>query len=277
MPWFALPTAFGICLAASFLALSMGTFGERRRGRDADVARILAALPGHDCGLCGFADCRRFARALASREVDHRLCAAAGEDPASPLARAMGAAALPRVAFVRCGGGEDAGRLFDYEGAPSCALANRFFAGGIKCAEACLGFGDCVSACPIRALRIEGAVALVDPERCNGCGLCAKSCPKGLITLVPRAARWQVACSSRKRPEMRAADCDHACTACGACLALSAEWQFTMEGGLARATGRPPANGESAAAWEAIARRCPTGAIHGPSAPLAKKREETAS
>jgi Na+-translocating ferredoxin:NAD+ oxidoreductase RNF subunit RnfB len=278
MEWLGLPASFGICLIASFLVLSLGTSRERRRERSGALDELLSALPGHDCGLCGYTTCRDFARALESREADHRLCSPAGQESGTYLEQVLGAErAAPRLAFVRCSGGDRALPLFAYKGARGCGIAAGFYAGARQCETACLGFGDCAQACPLGALGMKDGVAVVKAERCTGCGLCLKACPHGLISLVDRAARWQVTCSSRTRPDLRRAECPVACTACGDCVALSMEWQFTMEAGLARATGRPPLPGESSAAWEGIMRRCPTGAIRDILAPTGKKREEPAS
>jgi len=51
-------------------------------------------------------------------------------------------------------------------------------------ADACVGCGTCVPACPIEgAIRLEGKLAVVDKNLCDGLGKCAEACPVGGIIL----------------------------------------------------------------------------------------------
>ena len=49
--------------------------------------------------------------------------------------------------------------------------------------ERCTGCGNCSSACPESAVRLEGGTARIDPERCVGCGACLVACPEGAMEL----------------------------------------------------------------------------------------------
>ena len=46
---------------------------------------------------------------------------------------------------------------------------------------ACNGCGDCVEACPSKAITLEDQKAVVDPFQCTGCGGCIPECPEGAI------------------------------------------------------------------------------------------------
>lgn len=42
----------------------------------------------------------------------------------------------------------------------------------------CIGCGACVEECPAAAISLnEQGIAVVDKEKCTGCGRCARSCP----------------------------------------------------------------------------------------------------
>lgn len=43
----------------------------------------------------------------------------------------------------------------------------------------CVGCGDCVRACPVKAITMDHGKAVVDPEKCVGCRLCVFTCSYG--------------------------------------------------------------------------------------------------
>jgi len=50
--------------------------------------------------------------------------------------------------------------------------------------ERCLGCGVCETVCQVGAVAIR-STALVNAFRCTGCGRCADECPQGAIVLKP--------------------------------------------------------------------------------------------
>ena len=45
----------------------------------------------------------------------------------------------------------------------------------------CVGTGNCVSACPMGAIRVEGSIAHINQDECVDCGACIR-----FATAVPR-------------------------------------------------------------------------------------------
>lgn len=49
--------------------------------------------------------------------------------------------------------------------------------------EKCVGCGACVGACPVEAIKIENEKAVIDADTCVSCGACEGECPTGAITI----------------------------------------------------------------------------------------------
>jgi Fe-S-cluster-containing hydrogenase component 2 len=47
-----------------------------------------------------------------------------------------------------------------------------------------MGFGTCVGVCVFGALSIVDGLAVVDPDKCVGCGTCVATCPKSVLALA---------------------------------------------------------------------------------------------
>jgi NAD-dependent dihydropyrimidine dehydrogenase PreA subunit len=49
----------------------------------------------------------------------------------------------------------------------------------------CIGCGACVEKCPAGATSLNDQdIAVVDKEKCTGCGKCARSCPVEAISTI---------------------------------------------------------------------------------------------
>ncbi|MBR5934463.1 MAG: hypothetical protein IK002_10810 [Treponema sp.] len=72
-----------------------------------------------------------------------------------------------------------------YNGIKSCALFDSIYGTPNDCKYGCIGFGDCVQACPQEAIIIKNGTAVIT-ENCCGCGECIVSCPKGIIKMFDK-------------------------------------------------------------------------------------------
>lgn len=183
---------------------------------------VLNALPGNNCGGCGFAGCSGLAHAIAEGEAPVNGCPVGGEVVGNVIARIMGVeaeASEKMVAFVKCQGDCDRTRKdYEYSGVEDCGMLSFVPNGGPKsCNYGCLGYGNCVKACAFDAIHVVNGVAVVDKDKCKACGKCIEACPKQLIDMVPYNAKYLVACSSKDKGPVAMKACDSACIGCQLC------------------------------------------------------------
>lgn len=184
---------------------------------------ILEALPGNNCGGCGFAGCSGLAAAIVKGEAPVNGCPVGGEAVGKVVAGIMGVeaeAGVKKVAFVHCQGDCEKTHLdYEYTGIEDCRMLSFVPNGGAKsCNYGCLGFGSCVKVCPFDAIRVENGVAVVDKEKCKACGKCIEVCPKHLIDFIPYEAEVKVACSSKDKGPVTMKACTVGCIGCGICV-----------------------------------------------------------
>ena len=152
---------------------------------------VREALPGANCGGCGFPGCDGCADAIASGKAPVNACPVASEEANAKIAEAMGVApadnAVKMVAHVICQGDiEHCRSKFNYTGIQDCVAASTVADGNRSCKYACLGLGTCVKACPFGAISIDERlkIAVVDEEKCKSCGKCVAACPKGVLDMA---------------------------------------------------------------------------------------------
>ncbi len=188
---------------------------------DPRIGLLTAALPGANCGGCGFAGCGDYAHALVAGTAAPGACTAADDKVADELAKILGVAATAtekRVALVKCGGTRhEAIRVGDYNGLADCASAAATAGGDKGCRYGCLGYGACAHVCPKSAIHIEDGLAVVDKRLCIGCGKCVSVCPRKLIELVPAKATLHVLCNNPLRGPDVIKVCGVGCMGCHLC------------------------------------------------------------
>ena len=163
-----LPLLISLILLAGILLVIWRLLSLRRQQQYAPSIELIhevnRLLPQTQCGQCGYAGCRPYARAMLQGESINR-CPPGGlatigalarllHRPVLPLDPACGEIAAPKVAFIR---------------------------------EAeCIGCTKCIQACPVDA--IVGAAKLMHTvirSECTGCDLCVEPCPVDCIDMLP--------------------------------------------------------------------------------------------
>ncbi len=199
---------------------------------DPRITSVLGALPGVNCGGCGFVGCAEYAEGVVTAGAAPDKCPVGGASCARAVAEIMGVDLKPSWPFrpvVHCRATykERLGRK-EYQGEQTCTAAN-LCAGVQGCTYGCLGFGDCVRACDYDAIHIVNGLAMVDYEKCIGCSACAKACPRNIITMVPfkQERMLVVGCANKDFGKDVKAVCTIGCIGCKACSKASTLFQFT--------------------------------------------------
>lgn len=205
---------------------------------DERVAKVREFMAGSNCGGCGFAGCDACAEAIVAGIAPPTACAAVGEAGVKAIGEILGIAAEvgeKKVAFVHCAGTCDKTEMkSNYYGMKDCQKAALMPGGTDKaCSYGCLGFGSCVNACKFDAMHIVNGVAVVDKEKCVGCGACLKVCPKQLISLIPAKAKHMVQCSNKQKGKDVRAVCAVGCISCGSCVKQCEHGAVTIVNNLA--------------------------------------------
>lgn len=200
----------GLSLASKFMAVPI----------DEKQEKIREALPGANCGACGFSGCDGYAAAVAAGEASPDKCAPGGAAAAAALTEILGVEVVnePKIAFIACKGTRENTKLkYAYSGMQSCAAAAALQSGPLECSFGCLGFGDCAAVCPFGAITLENGRPAVCGDICVGCGKCVSVCPKALISVLPKSAEVRVACSNKEKGAPVVKNCSVSCIACKMC------------------------------------------------------------
>ena len=210
------------------------------------VNALRACLPGANCGACGYTGCDGYAKALAEaaeegEEIKTNLCIPGGESCSRELAEVLGVEAgsvEKKVAVVLCGGAPShIKQRNDYAGLATCRGAKLYYAGGHGCTFACLGYGDCLSVCPAKAICLDDGVAHVDPRLCVGCSLCVSACPQGAIAVVSVSQQVAVRCRNTEKGAVSRLKCDAGCIGCKKCEKTCPSGAIRVENNIARVDG----------------------------------------
>ncbi|NLJ84156.1 MAG: RnfABCDGE type electron transport complex subunit B [Halanaerobiaceae bacterium] len=228
--------------------------------KDERLELVENALPGVNCGACGYVGCAALAEAIVSGEAPVEGCPVGGSSTAQAIAEIMGTTATVgerEIAQVLCKGGlKETLTTVEYQGIQTCKAANMISGGTKSCQYGCLGLGDCAVACPFDAIIMnDNGLPEIDPDKCTGCGECVRACPRNIITMAPISKRTHIRCSSYDHGKVVRQICTVGCIGCGICSRVCPEDAIRMENNLAIIDYEKCTN------CGLCAEKCPTGTI----------------
>ena len=249
---------------------------------DPRVDEINDALPGANCGGCGYVGFNEYAEALVAKlgEVAVTLCPVGGEACATALASILGLEmeeTFPYRPVVHCVACQDdkLGR-HEYFGEPTCSAAN-LVAGVQGCTYGCLAMGDCVSSCDYDAIHVIDGQIVVDYDKCIGCSACARVCPRKVISMVPfkNSQMFVIGCSNMDFGKDVKAVCKSGCLGCKACTKIG-KGLFSMSGNIPTIDYDAYHPGEVADTMRDVIGKCPAKKIVEVGNPSAKDLADVA-
>ncbi len=248
---------FAVAVVAGILLLVISHFFAVPENPQKQIIR--ECLPGINCGACGYKGCDDYAAALAEGGVKPTLCIPGAQSVADRISDILGIEPEPIkdvVAFVACNGYCEANPpAATYEGVKTCYAASMIYGGAHSCRFGCLGYGDCATACPSKAICMVDGIAHVDTARCIGCGLCAKTCPKHIISMLPQETLTAVMCSNKQKGADARKACKNACIGCKKCEKVCPNGAISVVDNLAVVDYTKCAN------CKTCIKECPTGCL----------------
>jgi len=205
---------------------------------DPRVDEVLSLLPRANCGACGYPSCAALAEAIVDGKADPTACKVGGESTAKAIAEKIGAGKVELkerlIARVFCGGGTSkSGRKFDYSGIKDCDAVLLVGGGDKICGYGCLCYGNCVKACKFDAMKMsDDGLPIIDRDKCVACGKCIVSCPRKIISYIPRSARVVVNCCTKDKGGYVRKICKVGCIGCKLCEKACAPCAITMNDNL---------------------------------------------
>ena len=232
---------------------------------DPKIDIVDEALPGANCGGCGYAGCRAFAEGMVKAgTMEGFFCPVGGNDLMKDLAPILGVVAVekkPQIAVLRCNGSvKNSIPKFIYDGDNTCSFTTNLSAGAGGCKFGCLGGGECVDACDFDAMYMDEETGLpVVKINCVACGACVEACPRDILELRdrgPKEKRIFVSCINEEKGPLAKKNCSVACIGCKACVKVCNFDAIDFDNFLAYI------NYEACTLCRKCVEVCPTDAIH---------------
>ena len=188
------------------IGIILGIAGEKFKVEvDPKEEEVLAALPGNNCGGCGFAGCSGLAAAIAKGEAEVGSCPVGGAAVAAKIGLGFGecvkacpfdaihikngVAVVDKEQCKACGKCIKACPKnlielvpYDAKHIVQCSSQDKGKQVMTACKVGCIGCKMCERVCESGAVTVENNIAHIDQSKCTGCGACAEKCPKKIIT-----------------------------------------------------------------------------------------------
>jgi len=231
---------------------------------DPRINEVVELLPGANCGGCSFAGCHALAEVIVKEgSLEGKKCPPGGIATMDAIADYLGFVSHkldPIIAVVRCNGTyTNTPKKTYYDAVDSCAFAHTLYAGEGGCPNSCLGGGDCVRSCLFDAMEMNVETGLpIVKDNCVSCGVCVKSCPRGIIELRYRGKKERrifVSCVNTEKGAIAKKNCAVACIGCGKCVKICTFEAITMDNNLAYI------DAEKCKLCRKCVNECPTNAI----------------
>lgn len=189
--------------------------------KDERAEKVLAELPGANCGACGYAGCSAYADAVVLNGAPVNCCSVGKAPVAKKISEIMGVDAgevVEKVAHVMCSGNcANVVYKYEYDGKRDCVSEAQLAGGAKACPSGCLGLGTCTTVCKFGAISVQDGVAVVDENKCTACGQCLRACPKSVIHFVPKNNNQRVVCHNPEMGKYVNQYCKSGCIGCKIC------------------------------------------------------------
>lgn len=191
---------------------------------DPRTEKVLAVLPGLNCGACGFSGCRGYAQAVVKECNIFAGCLPGGKDINDQISEILGIiGCIPstkQILVCRCQADiNEKNQSSSYSGPKNCRAAD-MVGSAIDCAYGCIAFGDCIKVCPVDALSLQNKCIQVNTKKCISCGQCVQACPRNLfefIALDSFKKVYYIGCSNTESALGVKGVCKRGCIGCGIC------------------------------------------------------------
>lgn len=206
---------------------------------DDRVKKIVEALPGLNCGVCGYSGCENYANELVNNDAPTNKCVPGGDNTSKEISVILGKTyedVIEKIAYVSCNGKSPIATNdgYVYEGEKTCAACNLYYNGKGECDYGCIGYGDCVKKCNYGAISIIDEIAYINPSLCKGCNMCVSACPKNLIKIRTAIKKVYVQCSSCDNGKITNQKCSNGCIACKKCEKVCPSDAIKVENNIAK-------------------------------------------
>ncbi|MBR0402708.1 MAG: RnfABCDGE type electron transport complex subunit B [Lachnospiraceae bacterium] len=165
---------------------------------DEKEVAIRAALPGNNCGACGYPGCDGLAKAIFNGEAPYDTCPVGGQTSAEAIKRILEkgvpdpdseGGAVEAAMAVSAGAATPEEAAASAEKAAQAAKAEPPKKRPVRKAhpakpEDCVACHICENSCKFDAVHVPDDRPEIDESKCIGCGLCVRECPRDVLEIV---------------------------------------------------------------------------------------------